>query len=365
MADASIMDGDVMNGPSILSIVPRQYVGALYVAAVLLALAVPNLHAAERSRTRRVADDKTFDTVILPIVKKYCVDCHGEDDPKGKVSFEDLEKPSQILENREVWVKAFKHLGIGGMPPTNKKRRPTRAQEQAFVEWLDLKLFHCDCDGDVDPGRETIQRLNRTEYTNTVRDLIGIETDVAKDFPSDDLGYGFSNIGDVLSLPPLLFEKYVGAAEKIAAAAVLTESLENRKKRLVDAQLKITGGVRATSEGWKVLYSSGSVYGDYEATHSGQYVIRFSAMADQAGPQVARMQVRVDGKSVKVFDVPDRRKERTFEVRRHLNKGRHRLEGAFINDYYQPKAKNPHDRDRNLAIRSIEVQGPIGVEPPS
>jgi hypothetical protein len=69
--------------------------------------------------------------------------------------------------------------------------------------------------GPRDPGRVTLRRLNRAEYNNTIRDLLGVDFQPAKDFPADDVGYGFDNIGDVLSLPPILMEKYLSAAEQV------------------------------------------------------------------------------------------------------------------------------------------------------
>ena len=98
-----------------------------------------------------------------------------------------------------------------------------------MVQWLDLKLFHVDCDVADDSGRVTIHRLNRTEYTNTIRDLLLVDVDVADEFPSDDVGYGFSNIADVLSLPPLLLEKYVDASEQIAA--VVQDQIDRTRVR--------------------------------------------------------------------------------------------------------------------------------------
>ncbi len=70
-------------------------------------------------------------------------------------------------------------------------------------------------------GRVTIRRLNRVEYNNTIRDLVGVDFKPAADFPNDDVGYGFDNIGDVLSLSPLLLEKYLSAAESILDRAIV------------------------------------------------------------------------------------------------------------------------------------------------
>ncbi len=176
--------------------------------------------AGERARPKRIATDEAFKSAVVPVVEKYCVDCHGEDDPDGGVSLHDLSSAERVLENGKAWEMAFRLLGVDGMPPRDYDPRPSHDERTALYEWLDLKLHHADCDLVDDPGRVTIRRLNRTEYNNTIRDLLGVDIRPADDFPSDDVGYGFDNIGDVLSLPPLLFEKYVNASEKIAAAAV-------------------------------------------------------------------------------------------------------------------------------------------------
>ena len=200
-------------------------------ALVLPALLGSASGGEDASRIKRVASDETFQTKIVPLVQKYCVDCHGEDYAEGDVSFDKLRDADRVLEDRNNWEKAFKMLGIDGMPPRDYDPRPSRTERESLVEWLDLKLYHVDCSIVDDPGRVTIRRLNRTEYNNTIRDLLGVDIDPADDFPSDDVGYGFNNIGDVLSLPPLLLEKYVDASEKIAKAAILTEPFSKRTQR--------------------------------------------------------------------------------------------------------------------------------------
>ena len=106
-------------------------------------------------------------------------------------------------------------------PRTLRSPRPPSANRSST--WIDQGLAQSDCGRERDPGRVTIRRLNRNEYNNTIRDLIGVDFHPADDFPSDDVGYGFDNIGDVLSMPPILLEKYLTAAEKIAERALGTE----------------------------------------------------------------------------------------------------------------------------------------------
>ena len=103
------------------------------------------------------------------------------------------------------------------MPPSGRAR-PSPAELAAIDEWLDAEVFRCSSP-DADPGRVTMRRLNRAEYNNTIRDLFGLDLRLADAFPADDVGYGFDNIGDVLSIPPILMEKYLAAADRAIGAA--------------------------------------------------------------------------------------------------------------------------------------------------
>ncbi len=126
-----------------------------------------------------------------------------------------------MRQDREHWSQVVEYLEAGIMPPEDQPQPAT--EEIAEVNaWVVGQLARLGTSGRRDPGRVTIRRLNRAEYDNTVRDLVGVEFKPAADFPSDDVGYGFDNIGDVLSLPPILLEKYLAAAEKIASEVIVT-----------------------------------------------------------------------------------------------------------------------------------------------
>ena len=105
------------------------------------------------------------------------------------------------------------------MPPLEEEQ-PEEAQRQAVATWLERELARIDRVTPPDPGRVTARRLNRNEYNNTIRDLLGVEMRPADDFPQDDAGYGFDNIADVLSLSPVLMEKYLSAADNVARVAL-------------------------------------------------------------------------------------------------------------------------------------------------
>ena len=261
-----------------------------------------------------------------------------------------------IGKQRRHWQKALEMLEFGAMPPEGKPQ-PKEKDVQAAIKWIEAALYYVDCDQTHDPGRVTIQRLNRTEYNNTIRDLFGVaKLDLSKDFPSDDVGSGFDNIGDVLSISPLLLEKYVDAAEKVAITVIDAQASQPLEQRLAGAKLSSKNG--RLSGDLFALASSGEVGGRFKVPVNGQYLIRIEAGAQQAGPEIARMDVRVDGKRLGSVEVkaPSDRPD-AYEVKTRLTAGTHSISGAFVNDYYNPRAKNPKDRDRNLYIRSVTLVG--------
>src|SRR5439155_22353037 len=117
-------------------------------------------------------------------------------------------------EDRSTWDSVLERVRANEMPPP-KQPRPDATETKAFLSAVEAELAKAVCTGPTDPGRVTIRRLNRVEYNNTIRDLLALDFQPADDFPADDVGYGFDNIGDVLALSPLLLEKYLAAAEKI------------------------------------------------------------------------------------------------------------------------------------------------------
>jgi hypothetical protein len=347
-------------------VTPAERVTLIVIMAALL-LPCSRAVAADQPERERAAIDDDFAVDVLPIVQKYCLECHAGEDPEGGVALDQIldafGAADSVLRDRDTWKLVLRLLRNDGMPPEDYAPRPSADQRRKMVDWIDLKLNHVDCDLIDDAGRVTIHRLNRTEYNNTVRDLLGVDIQPAADFPSDDVGYGFSNIADVLSLPPLLLEKYVDAAERIADATILTEAASKRKQRF-DADQLGTGGSASNSRGSIRMSSNGSAIAEPDIKLAGDYIIRVEADADQAGPDLARMEIRVDGNKLTVHEIKGQRKPDNYEIAATLGSGRHKIEAAFINDYYQPKAENLSDRDRNMTVHSIEIQGPANAAPP-
>ncbi|MBN2292782.1 MAG: DUF1592 domain-containing protein [Pirellulales bacterium] len=187
--------------------------------AVLLSNAAPA--ADKKSAETSAAEEKdTFEQSVRPLLKKFCYNCHsGEDDEsEAELSVDGSWNHESVRRDRKRWERVLEALEQGKMPP-KFVRQPSKQERDAAVAWLEATLRESKTA--PDPGRVTLRRLNRVEYANTVRDLLGVEFDAGKDFPADDVGYGFDNIGDVLSLPPLLMEKHMTAAEEIAERAIV------------------------------------------------------------------------------------------------------------------------------------------------
>ncbi len=246
------------------------------------------------------------------------------------------------------------------MPPDDRPQ-PSREEVGRLTQWIKSALKADDCGRTFDPGRVTIRRLNRAEYNNTIRDLVGIDFHPADDFPSDDVGYGFDNIGDVLSMPPILMEKYLAAAELISEEAIVAaSSAKGMVKTWNSETLGPSAGGSPRGDGSLVLTSESEIVVNYQFPRNANYVIRVRACGDQAGSDPARMSVRIGGKELKRFDVTaPSGKFQDFQFRQNLRGGPRRLSVAFLNDYYEPNAPDPKQRDRNLIVESIEVEGPL------
>jgi hypothetical protein len=167
-----------------------------------------------------------FSQHIAPLLAKYCTGCHGGAKPKGDLALDVFKSEASLAKEPHVWEKVAKKLRAHEMPPEGR-RQPTSAEVALLTGWIDA-ITKVDCTRQKDPGRVTIHRLNRVEYNNTIRDLVGVSFRPADDFPADDAGYGFDNIGDVLSLSPVLLEGYLAAAEKIVQTAFATPELKAR-----------------------------------------------------------------------------------------------------------------------------------------
>ncbi|HEX4414257.1 MAG TPA: DUF1592 domain-containing protein, partial [Lacipirellulaceae bacterium] len=183
-------------------------------AAVVLAAAFPTRSCADPAKP----DAARYHEKIEPILEQYCYSCHGYGEHKGNHAFDEYKTDQELIGDVKLWLAVLKNVRSGIMPPPDEAR-PTEEERRLLVDWIERDVFHTD-PADPDPGRATLRRLNRVEYRNTIRDLTGVDYDTPSQFPPDDSGYGFDDIGDAMSVSPLLAEKYLDAARAVVGKAV-------------------------------------------------------------------------------------------------------------------------------------------------
>ncbi len=329
---------------------------------LIVALSACNAQEPEREAATPDVPLATFADDGAPFLKRHCTGCHGTQDPESGLSLSTYADPggeAAIVRDFRTFDEVAEFVRDGTMPPETEAR-PNAAEKARFLEWLSATLACADRLAPPDPGRVTMRRLNRTEYRNTVRDLLGVDYAGVADFPADDVGYGFDNIGDVLTMPPLLIERYLTAAEEIAEIALRYEDPDNPPTHFFSgAQMQTTarGGVIGSG---RACATNGEVWTTVRVPRAGQYILRVVAWAQQAGPDLARLQLRAEGRVVGVHEINATQGELdTVEARVALTAGAVRIGAAFVNDYYAPKSPDPKQRDRNLIIESVTLIGPI------
>jgi hypothetical protein len=168
-------------------------------------------------------DSSDVAKVILPFVENHCVKCHGAEKPKAGLSLHTFTDSKAILKERKLWDAALHLIESGGMPPA-KHPQPTADEKAAFAKSVRALFAKVDS-GKPDPGRVPIRRLNRTEYANTVRELLQLDLAISpeSELPTDAITHGFDNIADALTISPVLLDRYLASAEMIAERAIRTE----------------------------------------------------------------------------------------------------------------------------------------------
>ncbi len=315
---------------------------------------------------------KQFQTQIQPLLAQYCYDCHADGMNKGNVAFDEFKTDETILADRELWLHVLKNLRANLMPPP-KKAQPTKAEKESIEQWIKATVFQVD-PKNPDPGRITIRRLNRVEYRNTIRDLLGVEFDTATAFPPDDTGHGFDSIGDVLTLPPMLFEKYVVAANQIITEAVPSVPSVVREQVVAGRQFRggneseaddREGKQRRRNELRLSYYKPAAVSNVFKAEFAGQYQLAVALMVNEKfvdnvfDYNKCRLVFRVDGTELLRQEYSwEGGKPYHYSYEVNWPAGNHEL--AFE---LQPLTPNePQTRTLALQITSVKISGPMAKE---
>ena len=274
--------------------------------------------AAARPTLVTPATVRGFDTVVKPFVSEFCYPCHGnKGEAKNGLNIQSFETVESLISQRNHWEDVVGMLKRAEMPPLEEDQ-PDEKQRQGVARWIEKELARIDRVTPPDPGRVTARRLNRTEYNHTVRELLGVASRPADDFPQDDSGYGFDNIADVLSLSPVLMEKYVTAGERVAREALFGPSelkptltrLRSEGRRVVEAR---TFPARYDLTG---LSLPNAFHAVHRIPVEGEYVVRvFLGGTRPANSEPVTISVWVDDREVRSV-VHDPSRYGRFEIDR-------------------------------------------------
>lgn len=323
---------------------------AIFTTGVILA-------AGASSGSKPTAAAGGFETAVRPVFAKSCYGCHNERLASGGLNVAVLTTAS-IAGHREAWEKIVQKLRSGEMPPKGVPKPPA-AQVDAFLRFVEGEFDRADARVKPDPGRVTARRLNRAEYTNTIRDLLGVDYRAERDFPTDDSGYGFDNIGDVLTISPVLMERYMIAAERIAARAIGADPLP---KKPIEAQYQSRDKTIRRLDASTV-----------EATHrvewDGEYIVRFGlpGQRDENAKPVT-LGFWMDGKLLHTIEVETKPSKLVYfspyseeEMRLYLSEGDHVFRAGFINDEFVKSLseKDLYANKKNKFLSSMTFIGPF------
>ena len=332
----------------------------LFLLASFFLLAQP-VWATEARSPEVQADLATFENVVQSLLAKKCVLCHNTQLASGGLNLNTVLTLDSVLERRETWTKILQKLRTGQMPPPGAER-PLAGEVDALVNLVQNLFDRQDRRASLDPGRVTVRRLNRNEYSNTIRDLLGVEFHAEKDFPTDDSGHGFDNIGDVLTISPMLMERYVAAAEKISAKAL---GADPRPAKPLVAEYHIK------NKTIRRLNPS-----TIELTHriqwDGAYAVRVG-LPGQRGPdgKPVIMGFWMDGKLLNKTSVETKPSQLVYfgsyseaEMRLYLPEGDHFFRAGFIQDEFVKGLSDAdlYDNKKNKFINSVTFVGPFPGE---
>ncbi len=332
-------------------------------------LAVPSvfrLAAADLSPALAGAESG-FQEEIKPFVVKHCYSCHGNGKAKGDFSLEPFKDAKSMHKMPVAWDNVVEMLRKREMPPEDEPQ-PAPADVDKMIAAVQRVRTVLEANTPPNAGRVTTRRLNKTEYNNTIRDLLGVDFRPAEDFPADDVGYGFDNIGDVLSVSPLLLEKYLAATESILDQAIVVTRPPPPLKAPIGAhRLPAT---LATGE-----------VGGLAMFEEGDYVIRARLETKSPAVGTLRAMLRIDGTDVKEFTVKPASaygEPTLFETTVRMKAATQRVTIVLLDSgAATPSSRKANERGEGgaspsrqtepaggLVVQSLEAEGPFKPAPP-
>jgi hypothetical protein len=303
-----------------------------------------------------LAADTTFEKKVQPVLGKSCAPCHNEHMASGGLNVAPFLDPSSITKQREGWERIIQKMRSGEMPPKGIPR--PAAQIDDLTKFVQAEFERADKLIKPDPGRVTARRLNRNEYSNTIRDLLAVEFRADKDFPADDSGYGFDNIGDVLTVSPVLMEKYIAAAERIASRAIGADPLPKPLEAQYHNKDKTIRRVDAST-----------IEASHRIDFDGEYTVRIGLPGERsADAKPVTMNFWMDGKLLHSMQVETKPSGLVYfnpyseeQMKLFLPEGDHVFRAGFISDEFVKtlSGKELYSSKSNKFLESITFIGPF------
>lgn len=339
--------------------------------SLLLCAAAGSPAGARRPRAvalqaKAVSVDTTgFNRDVKPVIARNCATCHSAELAAGGLNIAPFLEAQSVRDLRQGWERIVRRVRTGEMPPKGAPR-PAQPVVEALVKYVEGEMEKADADVAPDPGRVTARRLNRNEYSNTIRDLLAVDFRATGDFPTDDSGEGFDNIADVLSISPLLMSKYLDAAENIAARAVGTVALPKPVKAAYEPKAQNIRRIDVST-----------VEAFHRVDFDGDYDIVIGLPGERAADaKPVQLGFWMDGRLVKQMEVETKPSKLVYfspyseaQMRVFLPEGDHVFRAAFIDDAFiktLPEARY-YSSKYNKFPDSISFSGPFpsAVERPS
>ena len=326
----------------------------------------------------------------VAFVEKHCTACHGKEKQKAGLTLHTVRDDGTLLRARKQWKEVVKMVEAGDMPPDDKPQ-PTAAERAAFVASVKA-VFSAANSAPPDPGRTTVRRLNRTEYNNTIRDLLHVDFKPAADFPSDEVGFGFDNIADVLSVSPVLMERYLDAAERIAEEAIPLSVAAPPKRTMAGKYCEPASATvpqdrfRPINAARKEAVLSGPLNTPVRVAEKGEYWVRAKLYAEgpanvpvrvallAAGPKIAQPSpaaeiAQLDGvalgavtpcRILKTAEITARDEKHAQVIELKIT-GTPGIERIALAAFRPPAGQEPP----TLRVEFLETEGPLDTRTPS
>jgi hypothetical protein len=355
----------------------------VWILPFLVAALLPGarfLHKSPGPLAEAETRESAFDARVSPVLKKYCLGCHAGKKAKGDLALDTL--IPDFDKNGPAWKEVLSRLDDHSMPPKGKPQ-PTTEERAAVRQWIAAGLKAQQAWRVATQGRALLRRLNRVEYINTIRDLLGVDVNLIDLLPEDGKASGFDNVDTALDLSSTLLERYLEAAE-LALDAALAHGPKppqfkktfypGKMSRELLAKRKVPLFPDAQTRDDCIVYvkdppSAPQVLLDARVPYPGKYRFRILASSFRDPDQKVSMRVHVgyggSGRNwlVGVFDVSE--KPTVIEFTEHLVRG----DGINMRANGVTRAYNlrPDYEGPGLAVYSVEVEGPTidGWPPPS